>query len=252
MLDQKEHVRERLQAPRLRSPSRLPAFWVFDFYRSNIGKKAVMAVSGIAGLGFLVLHMLGNLKLYLGEEDMNAYGEWLRQILYPALPHSGALWIVRIGLLVAIVLHVHAATALTLANRKARPRKYEGGRDYLAANYAARTMRWTGIIVLLFILYHLADFTFGVKAVNPEFIAGQPYHNVVESFSRWPVATFYIVANLALGLHIYHGAWSMFQSLGVNHKRFNTWRNYFAIAIAAIITVGNLSFPIAVLAGVIE
>ncbi len=249
MLKQQTDTRERLRAPRLRGVSKLPGFWVFDFYRSNIGKKAVMAVSGIAGLGFLVAHMVGNLKLYLGEEDMNHYAEWLRIVLYPALPESGFLWIMRIGLLLAIVVHVHAATALTIANRKARPRKYEGGRDYIAANYAARTMRWTGIIVLAFIVYHLLDFTFG--PTNPDYIAGQPYHNVVESFSVWPVAVFYIIANVLLGIHIWHGAWSMFQSLGINNRRFNQWRNAFAVGIAALITVGNVSFPVAVLTGVI-
>jgi succinate dehydrogenase / fumarate reductase cytochrome b subunit len=208
-----------------------------------------MAISGVAGLGFLVAHMIGNLKLYLGEEQMNHYGEWLRTILYPGLPHSGFLWIMRIGLLVAIVVHVHAATALTLANRKARPQKYEGGRDYIAANYAARTMRWSGIIVLAFIIYHLLDLTFGTT--NPDFRAGEPYHNVIESFSQWPVAIFYIIANVLLGIHIWHGAWSMFQSLGINNRRFNKWRNAFAFGIAALITVGNVSFPVAVLTGVI-
>jgi succinate dehydrogenase / fumarate reductase cytochrome b subunit len=155
----------------------------------------------------------------------------------------------RISLLVAIVLHVHAATALTLANRKARPQKYEGGRDYIAANYAARTMRWSGIIVLAFIIYHLLDLTFGTA--NPDFRAGEPYHNVIESFSSAPVAIFYIIANVLLGIHIFHGAWSMFQSLGINNRRFNQWRNVFAVGIAAIITIGNVSFPVAVLTGVI-
>jgi succinate dehydrogenase / fumarate reductase cytochrome b subunit len=242
-------TRERLKAPRLRGPSKLPGVWFLDFYRSNIGKKAVMAVTGIIGLAFLVAHMIGNLKLYLGESDMNHYGEWLRTILYPGLPHSGFLWIMRIVLLVCIVLHVHAATALTLANRKARPRKYEGGRDYIAANYAARTMRWSGIIVLAFIIYHLLDLTFGTT--NPDFRAGEPYHNVIESFSAAPVAVFYIIANVLLGIHIWHGAWSMFQSLGANNRRFNGWRNVFAFGIAALITVGNVSFPVAVLTGVI-
>ena len=251
MLEQKVPAREQLRAPKLRGPSRLPGFWVVDFYRSNIGKKATMAVSGIAGLGFLVAHMIGNLKLYMGESDMNAYGEWLREILYPGLPHSGFLWIMRIGLILAIVVHVHAAAALTIANRKARPKKYEGGRDYIAATYAARTMRWTGIIVLAFIAWHLADLTFGVNAVNPDFAHGDPYNNTVNSFSRVPVAAFYIIANVLLGMHIWHGAWSMFQSLGINNRRFNRWRNAFAIGIAVLITAGNVSFPIAVLTGVV-
>lgn len=250
MLKQPPTNRANPQAPVLRGPRLLPGFWVFEFYRSNIGKKAVMAVTGIIGLGFLVAHMVGNLKLYVGEAEMNLYGEWLRELLYPGLPHSGALWILRAVLILAIILHVHAATTLTLANRRARPIPYQGGRDYAAANYAARTMRWSGIIVLAFIIFHLLDFTFG--PTNPDYISGEPYHNVVESFSRWPVSIFYIIANSLLGLHIYHGTWSLFQSLGLNNRRFNAWRHYFAISIAAVIVIGNVSFPIAVLAGVIE
>lgn len=250
MLKQPSTNRDRVRPPVLRGPSKLPGFWLLDFYRSNIGKKSVMAITGLIGLGFLVAHMVGNLKLYMGEEDMNAYGEWLRVILYPGLPHAGALWIMRIVLLGAVVLHIHAAVSLTLTNRKARPVKYQGGRNYIAADYAARTMIWSGIIILAFILFHLADLTFG--PANPDFVSHEPYHNVVQSFSRWPVSIFYIVANLLLGMHIYHGAWSLFQSLGLNNRRFNAWRKLFAIGIAAVITIGNVSFPIAVLAGVIE
>lgn len=228
----------------------VPATWVLNFYRSNIGKKWVMAVTGIILLGFVLIHMIGNLKLYAGEEDMNAYGEWIREFLYPALPHEGFLWIMRGVLLVSVLLHIHAATSLTLTNRKARPVKYQGGRNYAVADYAARTMRWSGIIIFFFIIYHLLDFTQG--AANPDFIEGEPYHNVIQSFEQWPVAGFYIVANVLLGVHIYHGAWSMFQSLGLNNPRFNRWRRYFAIAFAAAIVIGNVSFPIAVLAGVID
>jgi succinate dehydrogenase / fumarate reductase, cytochrome b subunit len=227
-----------------------PGFWVLDFYRSNIGKKFVMGVTGVIGLGFVLGHMVGNLKLYQGEAEMNAYGEWLRHILYPGLPESGALWIVRIVLIAAVLLHIHAAVSLTIANRKARPKGYQGGRRYAAANYAARTMRWSGIIIAVFILYHLADLTWGFA--NPDFIHGEPYHNVVESFSVWPVAIFYIAANLLLGLHIYHGAWSFFQSLGINNPRINAGRRYFAVGLAAVIVAGNVSFPIAVLAGIVD
>lgn len=252
MLNQPSRDRDALRAPLLRHARRLPGFWVFEFYRSNIGKKVVMAITGLIGLGFVVGHMAGNLKLYAGEAEMNGYAEWLREILYPGLPHGGALWIVRGVLIASVVLHVHAATSLTLTNRRARPKGYQGGRNYMAADYAARTMRWSGIILLAFILFHLSDLTWGVEAANPDFVRGEPYHNVVESFSRWPVASFYILANLLLGLHIFHGAWSLFQSLGWNNERFNAWRRYAAAGLAIVIVAGNVSFPIAVLAGVIE
>lgn len=252
MLNQPSQERDALRAPLLRRPRKFPGVWVFEFYRSNIGKKVVMAITGLIGLGFVVGHMAGNLKLYAGEAQMNGYGEWLREILYPALPHSGALWITRVVVVGALLLHVHAATSLTMTNHRARPTRYQGGRNYKVADYAARTMRWSGVIVLAFILFHLADLTWGVNAANPDFVRGEPYHNVVASFSRWPVATFYIVANLLLGVHIFHGAWSLFQSLGLNNQRFNAWRRYAAAGLAIVIVAGNVSFPIAVLVGVIE
>ncbi len=135
-------------------------------------------------------------------------------------------------------------------NRRARPIKYQSHRDYVAANFASRTMRWSGVIVLLFLGWHLADLTWGFA--NPDFVRGLPYQNMVESLSRAPVALLYIVANIALGIHIYHGAWSMFQSMGVNNPRFNEWRRYFATGFATIIVIGNVSIPVAVMAGVIS
>jgi succinate dehydrogenase / fumarate reductase, cytochrome b subunit len=232
-----------------RSARRRTLPWPLAFYATAVGKKWVMAVSGIGLLGFVLVHMIGNLKLYLGEEDINKYGVALREIGGDLLPHTSALWALRIGLILCFVLHIHAAYTLTLMNRRARPVGYAGGRNYIAANYAARTMRWSGVIVGLFLLFHLADLTWGW--VNPDFIHGEPYHNMVESMSRWPVALLYIVANLALGLHIYHGAWSMFQSLGVNSPRINLARRYFAAGFAALIVIGNLSFPIAILTGAV-
>ena len=224
--------------------------WLLDFYRSGVGKKATMAATGIALLGFVIAHSIGNLKLYLGAEEMNLYGEFLRDIAYPIVPHSGFLWIMRAGLLVAFVLHLHAAYALTMMNRRARPTKYQSKRDYIAATFAARTMRWTGIIVLLFIIFHLLDLTFG--PTNPDFQSAMPYENTVASFQRIPVALFYVLANLALGVHLWHGIWSMFQSLGINNRRFNEWRRYLSYAITGAIVQINESFPIMVVARVIE
>ena len=227
-----------------------PRIWILDFYGSAVGKKAVMAVTGIVLLGFVLVHMLGNLHLYQGAEKMNWYGEYLREIGEPVLPRTGLLWIVRSLLIVSFALHIHAAATLTLMNRQSRQTKYQGGRDYLAANYAARTMRWSGVIVGLFVLYHLMDLTWGMGGAD--FTKGHPYENVVASLSRAPVAGVYIVANLLLGMHIYHGAWSLFQSLGWSHPRFNDWRRWFAMAFAAVIVIGNVSFPIAVLTGIVE
>lgn len=226
------------------------AAWPLDFYASAVGKKAVMAVTGIVLLGFVLLHMLGNLKLYQGAEHMNAYGEWLRTVGAPAIPNTGALWAVRVVLIVAFALHIHAAASLTAMNRRARPVGYQGPRKYTAADYAARTMRWSGVIVGLFVLFHLADLTWGWA--HPNFVAGRPYENVVESLSRSWAATIYIVANLLLGMHIYHGAWSLFQSLGLTLGRFKAWRRGFAVAFAALIVLGNVSFPVAVLVGAIS
>jgi succinate dehydrogenase / fumarate reductase cytochrome b subunit len=226
------------------------AWWPLEFYRSAIGKKWAMAVSGIVLMLYVLLHMIGNLKVYLGPEAINEYGEFLREFGEPALPRTAFLWIVRIGLIVAFFVHIHAAYALTKMNWRARAGGYKSRRDYVAANYAGRTMRWTGVIVGLFVLYHLADLTWGWT--NPDFVRGDVYHNMVESLSRPWVAGLYIAANVALGIHLYHGAWSMFQSLGVNNPRFNHWRRWFAVGFALLIVVGNCSFPILVQAGVIE
>ena len=236
-------------APTTEDQPRGTVSWIASFYGSAIGKKAVMAVSGVFLFGWIFLHMLGNMKLYLGPEHLNEYAKWLRVMGSPAMPNSGLLWLVRGALLVAVWLHIQAATELTLMNRRARPIDYNV-RDYVSATYAARTMRWGGVIILLFIIYHLLHLTFGV--VHPSFVENDPYHNVVAGFQVWWVSAFYIIANLALGLHLYHGLWSMFNSLGLNHKTFNRWRRYLATAFALIITVGNVSFPIAVLIGVVH
>jgi succinate dehydrogenase cytochrome b subunit len=223
--------------------------WFSDLTRSAVGKKAVMAVTGIILFGFVLLHMLGNLKVYLGAEHMAEYGSFLRQVGAPALPPNGALWVARLVLLTCVVLHIWAAWSLTRMAQAARPSRYEL-REKVHTAYASRTMRLGGVIILLFIVYHLLDFTVGT--LNPNFHEGRPYENLVASFSVWYVALFYIVANVALGLHLYHGVWSLFQSLGWSHPRFNRWRSWFAHAFAWIITLGNVSFPLAVLTGLIK
>jgi succinate dehydrogenase / fumarate reductase cytochrome b subunit len=223
---------------------------VLGLYRSTLGKKYAMAISGVVLMVYVLAHMIGNLKLYLGPESINAYGVWLREVGEPALPSGTLLWLVRVVLLVAFVVHIQAAFALTLHNRRARPVRYQSRRDYVAANYASRTMRWSGVIVGLFVLFHLLDLTWG--STNPGFVGGDVYHNVVASFQRWPIAVVYVLANLALGVHLYHGGWSLFQSMGWSNPRFNVWRRYFAMAFAAIVVVGNVSFPVAVLTGIVS
>jgi succinate dehydrogenase / fumarate reductase cytochrome b subunit len=149
----------------------------------------------------------------------------------------------------ALVVHVVSAYQLTVMNRKARPDRYRGPRDYVVADFAARTMRWTGVVVLLFIAYHLADLTLGW--VNPAPAGATPYEKVVASFSSVPVAAFYLVANVALGFHLFHGVWSLFQSMGWNNRRFNHLRRSLAIGFTLVVVGGNLSFPIAVQLGII-
>jgi len=225
--------------------------WFTDLYRSAVGKKAVMAVTGIILFGFVLLHMIGNLKLYErgefhGVRYLDAYGYFLRHMGEPLVPAYSLLWIARSILIIAVVLHIWAAWQVTRMSQAARPRDYVS-RPKIHTTYAARTMRWGGVIILLFVIYHLLHFTTGT--VHPDFQEGNVYHNVVTGFRVWYVSLFYIVAQVALGFHLYHGLWSMFQSLGWNHPRYNRWRNGFAHAFAWIITLGNVSFPVAVLAG---
>jgi succinate dehydrogenase / fumarate reductase cytochrome b subunit len=234
--------------PGSKAPRKAP--FPVEFYRSALGKKYVMAITGIFLMGFVFAHMVGNLKMYSGPESFNEYGEFLRELLVPILPRTWLLWGLRFGLIAAFALHIHAAYALTRLNHAARATSYQSRRDYIAANFASRTMRWSGVIVGLFLVWHLFDFTF--TGTGQTFVKGEVYANLVGSLERIPVALFYIVANLALGVHLFHGAWSLFQSMGWNNPRFNVWRRNFAAGFAAAIVIGNVSFPIAVLAGVVS
>ena len=235
--------------------------WILDFYRSAMGKKAVMAVTGVMLFGFVFGHMIGNLKLYYGpaelDEDgrvvhaaaLDEYAVGLREIGKPVLGKEQALWLARLGLLAAVFLHIHAATTLTLLNRRARGVSYAKASPQ-AATYASRTMRWGGAILLLFIVYHLMHLTFG--NVHPDFEHGAVYNNVVVGFQNPLVAGFYIVAQVALGFHLYHGLWSLFQSLGLSGPRLNVLRRQFAAVFAIVISVANISFPVAVLTGLVK
>lgn len=234
----------------VRQPSSRSTPWWLAFYRSAVGKKWLMALSGVVLMGFVISHLIGNLKLYLGRGEINLYGEALRDMPGNLLPRSVLLWTIRLVLIAAFVIHIQAAYGLTRINQKARPTKYQSSRDYVAANYASRTMRWSGIIVLAYLIFHLLDLTWGTA--NPDFVRGDPYNNLIFSLQRPLVAIVYTIANLALGMHLVHGAWSMFQSLGVNNPRINLMRRRFAQAFAAVIVLGNVSFPVAVQLHLVE
>jgi succinate dehydrogenase / fumarate reductase cytochrome b subunit len=227
-----------------------PAPWPLNIYQTAVGKKWVMAITGVIGMGFLAGHMVGNLKMYLGATALNHYAEGLRTFGEPFAPREAVLWGVRALLIVAVLVHIHAAVTLWLMNRRAHPEAYRSKRDYIAANWASRTMKWTGPIVLLFIAFHLMDLTFA-KSYNPDFVQAEVYHNVVASFSRPAVAAVYVIANLALGVHLYHGAWSLFQSMGVNSPQLNPARRIFAILFTIAVIGPNVSFPIAVQLGIV-
>lgn len=235
-------------------PERKKAPFPVEFYRSAIAKKWIMALTGVMLMGFVFSHMIGNLKMYLGQENgvyqIDHYGEFLRELLVPLLPRTVTLWLLRLGLIGAFALHIHSAYSLTVMNRRARPVGYQSKRDYIAASFASRTMRYTGVIFALFLFWHLADFTWGW--FNDGFVRGEVYRNLGASLSYFPVALIYIIGNLALGIHLFHGAWSLFQSLGINNPRFNGARRMFAAGFAAIIVIGNLSFVFAWLFGILE
>jgi succinate dehydrogenase / fumarate reductase cytochrome b subunit len=216
--------------------------WILAFLGSSVGRKVVMAVTGAVFCLFVIGHMAGNMLLYQGPEALNAYGARLHAL--PAL-----LWTVRLGLLAAVLAHIWAATMLTITNLRARPVGYQERED-LASTYASRTMVWSGPILGLFVVYHLAHLTLG--SVHPDFVAGNVYHNVVRGFQQPLVSSFYILAMLALGLHLYHGAWSMLQSLGITHPRYNSLRKVGAALFAAVLVAGNVSFPLAVLSGLVR
>jgi succinate dehydrogenase / fumarate reductase cytochrome b subunit len=186
--------------------------------------------------------MIGNLQLYLGAETLNHYAELLQS-------NRLVLWTFRAVLLFCVSVHIVAAVQLWLRNRRSRPVKYRVFNPP-AVDYAARTMVWSGPIIMLFILYHLGHFTVG--CVHHDFIRGDVYHNVVSSFQIWWVAGIYILANLLLAIHLYHGLWSLFQTFGWDHPRFGGVRRWIAIAFAVVIGAGNISLPLAVLTGVVR
>jgi succinate dehydrogenase / fumarate reductase, cytochrome b subunit len=220
---------------------------VVNLYRSSVGKKVMMALTGLILFGFIVLHMLGNLKAFQGPGKFDAYGEFIRAVGGPVVPEYGVLWAIRIVLLAAVFVHIVAAVQLWRQSGAARRIRYEKLHD-VSFSYASRTMRWGGVIIGLFVVYHILHFTTG--HVHPDF-TGSVHANLVVGFQQWPVALFYILAVGALALHLYHGLWSATQTLGANHPRYNHLRRPFAFGIAFFIFIGYVSVPVAVMTGII-
>jgi succinate dehydrogenase / fumarate reductase cytochrome b subunit len=214
------------------------------FWQSTNGKKVVMAVTGVIMFGFVVGHMLGNLQMYEAPEHINAYGHFLHNL-------GELLWIERSVLLLAIALHIIATIQLALRSKAARPIGYSR-RQAINSSYASRTMYWSGPIVLVFIIFHLLQFTAGYLHPQAQFVAGDVYHNVVSGFQVWWVSVWYIFAICLLGLHLSHGLWSMFQSVGLAHPRLSPYLRSAARAVAILIVLGYISIPISVLLGFIK
>ena len=215
--------------------SRLQAFWA-----SSVGKKAVMAVTGIILVLYLITHVLANLLVFTGPERINRYA---------AILHStgGALWAARVILLASAVLHIVAATQLALRRQAARPVAYAGGRSPQVSTLAARTIRWGGALLLAFIVYHILHFTTG--AVHPKFVELDPYHNVTTGFRNPLVALFYLVAMAALGLHLCHGVWSSGRSLGLSPPTPRPLRRRLALVLGGLIWLGFSVIVVAAVGG---
>jgi succinate dehydrogenase / fumarate reductase, cytochrome b subunit len=226
-----------------------PISGVASLWRSTIGKKYVMAVTGLIWFGYLIVHLWGNLKIYAGPQFLNDYGAFLRTVGEPFFGFSQVLWLARIVLIPAFVVHVWAAVQLTTRDMASRPQRYSM-RKNLESTFASRTMIYGGVFILLFVIYHLLDFTFGT--VNPSYQDGNIYHNVVASFRQPIVVLFYVLAMIAVGLHLWHGVWSLFQTLGWNTTRTNRFLRNFATFAAVVLTLGNISIPLAVLAGFVR
>jgi succinate dehydrogenase / fumarate reductase cytochrome b subunit len=211
--------------------------WIARFYRSTIGRKVVMAATGIVLVGFVTAHMTGNLLMFKGPAAINGYSRFLHRT-------GEFLWVVRTVLAAALVLHVHSAWRLSRLARSARRVEYATS-EARAATLSARTLRWGGVVLLLFIIFHLLHFTTGT--LHPDFNPDDVYSNVVIGFGVPGVAIFYLVAMVALGLHLHHGVWSLFQTLGANHPHLNPARRRLATLLAVVVPIGFGSIPLAVM-----
>jgi len=220
-------------------------------YQTSIGKKVIMAVTGLILFAYTLMHMYGNLHIFEGRQHLNEYAAWLRIMGYPLLPHEGGLWIARVILLASVLGHIWAAWQVTKQDWAARPVAY-AGRKNVASTYAARTMRWSGVILALFILFHILHLTTGTAYVGGQFSRTDVYGNVVNGFLNPVVSLVYIISMIALGLHLYHGVWSMAQTLGARNQANNQMWRGFATVMAVVIAGGNISIPVAVLLGIVR
>lgn len=216
--------------------------------------KLVMAITGLIFGLYVLVHMVGNLKIYMPDHNgiaaINEYGEFLRTVGAPIFPRESIVWILRIVLLIAVVLHVHGAFALTARSRVSRGKfnrtNLVGGLN----SFSTRSMLITGIILLLFIIFHLLDLTIGVAPAAPEtFAHGEVYANMIASFSRWPVAIFYILAMVVLFLHLSHGIWLAVSDLGITGRRWRKVLLVVAYLVPAIVVIGNIVMPLSIALG---
>ena len=219
---------------------------VISLYRTSVGKKFYMAVTGAILIGFLVAHMVGNLKMYMGAQHFNEYAEFLREVGEPVLPRMVGLWIFRVILLFCVGLHMLSALQVYLQSRKARGGKYTK-EESLLFSYASRTMRWGGVIIAAFVIFHILHFTTG--QVHPDFEPGNAYRNVVIGFGNLWVAGFYTLAMVMVTFHLYHGLWSAFQTVGANHPKYNPFRRPIALFLALVLFLGFMSVPVGVKTG---
>jgi succinate dehydrogenase / fumarate reductase cytochrome b subunit len=219
-----------------------------NLYRSTVGKKVVMAITGLVLVGFVIVHMWGNLHIFEGREAFNHYGLFLREVGAPVFGSEQVLWLIRIVLLGSVVLHIVAAYQLTRIDIQSRPVRY-ARHNLTQANYPSRTMRWGGVIILFFIIYHILHYTLGT--VHPRFVPGDVYNNVVIGFQNWLVSAFYIAAMIAVGMHLYHGTWSMFQTFGLNRQKYNLMFRWIAGIVAVGVVLAGIAVPLAVLAGIV-
>jgi succinate dehydrogenase / fumarate reductase cytochrome b subunit len=216
---------------------------------STVGKKTVMAVSGLIMLAYLVVHLYGNLKIFFGPREIDDYAVWLRYVGAPFMHHEWVLWLTRIVLVAAVVAHAVTAYQLSRRDIKARPSKYVHKRA--RSSYATRTMRWGGVILGLFVVWHILDLTTGTVH-SGGFQDLHPYENVVDTFSTWYGNVIYIVAMLALGLHIRHGVWSAAQTLGVSSRAWDRALKISANVFALLLTAGFISIPVGVMTGLVS
>lgn len=219
--------------------------------RSSIGKKALMALTGLIWIGYLVMHMYGNLKVFTGAEHFNEYAEGLRDIGAPIFGHLHLLTVARIGLVASLAIHIWAAVSLFQTARSARPSSY-ASRRVVQANYPALTMRYGGAAILLFIIFHLAHLTWGISPVHPDYIRGDAYHNLIVGFNSLPVVLLYMVALVAVGFHLFHGTWSLFQTLGLNDDSWDPAFRALAWLLAIVVPVGFAAVPIAIQLGLVS